>query len=282
MPQIVAHRLRIVDPENTPLFYQDKLGFQLLGQRDNNTAVHFFFRCGEASAMLELIYDPDFALDIIDGDADAAGYWKMALSVADLDVARAQLIANDVAVGEAFEVEDVAYMAHLRDPEGYCIELIQHRFLKNHISLDDTVQVESSLGVEESELGTASNFSLITYRVLDIDKSLDFYQNSLGMTLLSRQRVDKLGFTLYFLAFTDETPPNEDIDSIENREWLWARPYTQIELQHRDEPRCAYYNVQESAGFAGVVFDGLSADIISQADDLLLIDPDGYRLHLLD
>ena len=52
------------------------------------------------------------------------------------------------------------------------------------------------------------------------------------MKLLSIQQVEAYGFTLYFLAFTDETPPNEDLNSIEIREWLWQRPYTTIELQH--------------------------------------------------
>ena len=52
------------------------------------------------------------------------------------------------------------------------------------------------------------------------------------MKLLSIQKVEAYGFTLYFLAFTDETPPNEDLNSIEIREWLWQRPYTTIELQH--------------------------------------------------
>ena len=52
------------------------------------------------------------------------------------------------------------------------------------------------------------------------------------MKLLSIQQVEAYGFTLYFLAFTDETPPNEDLNSIEIREWLWQRPYTTLELQY--------------------------------------------------
>jgi hypothetical protein len=52
------------------------------------------------------------------------------------------------------------------------------------------------------------------------------------MRLLSRQRVlDK--FDLYFLAATSDTPPSpNDLDAIENREWLWKRRYTTLELQH--------------------------------------------------
>lgn len=39
-------------------------------------------------------------------------------------------------------------------------------------------------------------------------------------------------FTLYFLAFTEDSPPCDDLHSIEIREWLWKRSYTTLELQH--------------------------------------------------
>merc|ERR1711936_391310 len=54
------------------------------------------------------------------------------------------------------------------------------------------------------------------------------------MKLLSIQTVEKYGFTLYFLAFTDEVPPeSENLHSEQIREWLWQRPYTTLELQHK-------------------------------------------------
>ena len=81
-------------------------------------------------------------------------------------------------------------------------------------------------------LGQTCLIGQITLRCSNIEKSLEFYQEILGMKLLSIQQVEAYGFTLYFLAFTDETPPNEDLNSIEIREWLWQRPYTTLELQH--------------------------------------------------
>ena len=54
------------------------------------------------------------------------------------------------------------------------------------------------------------------------------------MKLLSIQPVKRYNFTLYFLAFTEEDPPIlEDLEAVENREWLWQRPYSTLELQHR-------------------------------------------------
>lgn len=73
----------------------------------------------------------------------------------------------------------------------------------------------------------------ITTRITEPTQSLDFYQKVLGMKLLSIQPVKRYNFTLYFLAYTEETPPNADLEAVENREWLWQRPYTTLELQHR-------------------------------------------------
>ena len=54
------------------------------------------------------------------------------------------------------------------------------------------------------------------------------------MKLLSIQDISAYGFSLYFLAFTAETPPvPSGLESVENREWLWQRPYTTLEIQHR-------------------------------------------------
>ena len=51
----------------------------------------------------------------------------------------------------------------------------------------------------------------ITLRVANIEASLQFYTDLLEMRLLSIQPVYKYGFTLYFLACTDESPPVYDV-----------------------------------------------------------------------
>ena len=73
----------------------------------------------------------------------------------------------------------------------------------------------------------------ITTRITDPKRSLEFYQKVLRMKLMSIQPVTPYRFTLYFLAYTEEDPPNSDLEAVENREWLWQRPYTTLELQHR-------------------------------------------------
>ena len=58
-----------------------------------------------------------------------------------------------------------------------------------------------------------------------------FYRDLLGMKLLCREDVSQFGFFLYFLAFTDDKPPNSDVNAVENREWTYQRPCTVLELQ---------------------------------------------------
>ena len=94
-------------------------------------------------------------------------------------------------------------------------------------------------------------------RVADLESALAFYRDRLGMTLLSIQPVPAYGFTLYFLAFTEECPPNPDLEAVENREWLWQRPYTTHEFQHVSGAAGAFtLPGHGEPGFAGLVITG--------------------------
>jgi hypothetical protein len=117
------------------------------------------------------------------------------------------------------------------------------------------------------------------------------------MTLLSKQSVEPYGFTLYFLASCDERPPLPDLEAVENREWLWQRPYPTLELQHHwggDTPDGPYRTQDaQPLGFAGLVFScgdfearvaalraaGLS--VVVDQGDAQITDPDGTRIWLL-
>ena len=64
----------------------------------------------------------------------------------------------------------------------------------------------------------------LTINTGNIDECLDFYQNTLGMKLLAYEPmpVGNRPKDLWFLAFTDEDPPNpaDNCVGIENREWV--------------------------------------------------------------
>ncbi len=310
--QLAQHSLRISDPDSSIPFYLDKLGMALMARRVHGSATHYFLGFAESGSeapaleadiaqwqskcFLELIHDRTrLPADVRKQPDTSEGYWKIAISVTDVDVARNRLIASGVDVDKPRQIPDMAYLCHFNDPDSYCIELIQHDFLHNHVAEAEN----SAYG-----LGTPPTFSLITYRVKDATKSLNFYERVLGMRLLSKQAVEARGFTLYFLAYTDEEPPHPDIESVDNREWLWQRPYTMLELQHiwgTESQTDFAYRVGPETGFVGVSLDikGLAdflgkiashgcAFEICDVDPVLNVttatvsDPDGYSIRLID
>ena len=267
--RVYSHQLSIQHPEATLAFYQNSLNMSLLNKKESAKATHYFlgYQSGTSrsqEAQLELI---DYKGKTRSPQSHPqAGYWKIAISVEDVDLARADLIKKGIEVGFAKQVPDVAYLCHLNGPEGYCIELIQHRFQQNHSPLPDNTHPWEH-----------AHFSLITYRVKDPQASLTFYQESLGMRLLSRQIIKPFGFTLYFLGYSDEPLPVDDIDAIENREWLWQRPHTMIEFQHiwgTEQQDDFSYLTSPDTGFLGVVLHPAN-----QANSAAVKDPDGYTLY---
>jgi lactoylglutathione lyase len=310
--QVAQHTLRISDPGVSLPFYRDKLGMTLLAQRVNGDDVHYFLGFvdhgvdvspidsdpsqWQSRSFLELVHSPQGPKADIRPQPDAdEGYWKIAISVSELDIARNRLVANGVDVDSPRQVGDIAYLCHFNDPDGYCIELIQHDFLQNHQSAPENF---------DYALGSCPAFLLITYRVKDVEASLQFYDEVLGMKLLSVQTVEARGFTLYFLACTDESPPNSDVNHVGNREWLWQRSYCVVELQHiwGTESKSDFeYRVGAETGFMGVSFavqniddiversgtpdsevESCDFDQILQTRTATVLDPDGFSMRLIE
>ena len=229
--------LRISDRDRSVAFYRDRLGMRVLREE----------RCGDARARLHLAFPtsshgalaaaPATALVLEHGPALAGAtlrsgrdhvYWKIGVTLSDVDRARARLLAAGERVSEPAQFEDIGYLCHLQDPDGYSIELLQRTFAPPLGSPRPAAADDGSPLAEPGILGQ------ITLRVRDIAASRELYERRLGMRLLSIQPVARYGFTLYFLAYTDERPPEPDLRAVHNREWLWQRPYTTLELLHRD------------------------------------------------
>ena len=207
--------LNVRRPQGIAQFYHHYLGMHMT-RGDGYWLVGY----GGSGAQIELrTSTSDHTYEHHDTDL----YWKVGITLPDVDVAYAQLRDAGVAVTEPSQFRDIGYMCHLTDPEGFQIELLQHTFQG----------VRSTIGVDANlPLGGSAQLGQITLRVSNINKALEKYRDDLGMRLLSIQKVPDLGFTLYFLAFTDETPPVANLEAVANREWLWQRPYTTLELQH--------------------------------------------------
>jgi catechol 2,3-dioxygenase-like lactoylglutathione lyase family enzyme len=151
-------------------------------------------------------------------------YWKIGLTVGNLDHVVKWLNECNWPVSEPRQFRDIGYMCHISDPNGFTIELLQQGFEGN----------ERPAGVGHPIAGQAT-LAHITLRVTDIEAAKSYCETKLGLNLLSIQLVSDLGFSLYFYGFETETPPNADLKSVENREWLWRRPYTILELQHLEQ-----------------------------------------------
>lgn len=171
-------------------------------------------------------------------------YWKITLAMPDIDLACAQLAARGVAVGAAEQFQDVGYLAHCRDPEGFAIELIDHAFKGER----------GEALIDPGKLGGGAHLNLITLRAAEI-APVQRACAEWGMTPLSVQPVADYGFTLYFFGFAPEPPPDADLSAVENRCWTYQRAYTVLEVQHIGGAKVAV-PMEGRAGYAGVEIAG--------------------------
>ena len=259
-----ALHLDIGHPKSSVEFYTTAIGMRLVAKQPGSHLAETIYRLAFGrGAELRLRHRSERQVEnpgYRPSDNDV--YWKIGITVPDVDLARACLIDRGIGVTEPVQFHDIGYLCHFDDPDGYCIELLQHRFACNH--------VPASLRGNYA-LGSEPTLGQISLNVSDIDASLAFYRERLGMRLLSRQVVPGCGFTLYFLADTEEKPPVPGIDSIENREWLWQRPYTTLELRAFDADRSLKaHPPEEELGFRGIEVGG--------SERHARRDPDGVHL----
>lgn len=257
-----------------------------VGFENNSESACIEFRSHIQQASPPKLYVPNPSSDV---------YWKIGLSLADVHTARSHLISHGVHVTQPRQFRDIGYLCHLNDPFGYSVELLQRDFQHNFCS----ERIKSFLNPTFA-LRQQTHVGQITLRVSDIEKSLRFYESSLGMKLLSRQNIPDM-FDLYFLACTDEKPPSDNVNDVEIREWLWKRPYTTLELQYWTVKRCKFNNpdLDRHSGFGALVFtvdtprfEELKTNLnavedVSQkypeykSSVLQCIDPDGTRVLFL-
>lgn len=215
MRRLSGLRLSVSDPAKLADFYVTHLGMTATETPDG-------CRVGYAGQDADILLQPGGGAY---RPARSDRYWKIGITLPNVDIAYAQLCAAGIAVNKPHQFRDIGYMCHLSDPEGFQIELLQHDFDGNR---------PPDAGDPAQSLGGGARVGQITLRSGDIaatSKRID----ALGMRLLSIQPVADFGFTLYFWAFTKDRPPHSDLLAVENREWLWKRPYTTLEIQHVDE-----------------------------------------------
>ncbi|MEM8646822.1 MAG: VOC family protein, partial [Pseudomonadota bacterium] len=157
------------------------------------------------------------------------------------------------------QFRDIGYMCHLTDPEGFHIELLQQGFEGNH----------GPAPTSGHPIGAQAILAHLTLRVTNLDAAQRAFGGEMNMRVMSVQPVPERSFCLYFYAWSDAPLPQPELEAVGNREWLWARPFTLLELQHLEAASSVSAPRPGHAGFAGFAYGDdelthLSADQLSQ------------------
>lgn len=238
---ITALTLRVPSPSDAVAFYSTMLGMPVITESGSTAA------CAFNPAACKLVFQQADVGDFV--QRSNGFYWKIGITVDNLQVAVQFLREQGVAVTPPKQFQEIGYLSHLTDPAGFPVELLQRGFEGHELPV-----------AHGHPIGVQGALAHITLRVTDIDRAQCYFGSTLGMRLMSVQPVSDYGFCLYFYAWSTEVLPDPDLESVSNREWLWARPYTLIELQHL-QAKDAVIHVASSleAGFDGFSF-GASAD----------------------
>lgn len=173
-------------------------------------------------------------------------YWKISLSVPDIELACAQLADRGVAVSAPSQLGEVGYLAHFDDPQGFQIELIDHYFQGDR----------PERKVDATRLGGGARLNLLTLRCHD-QALIEAAVGRFELTPLCVIPVPDLGFTLHFFGSPDERPPNPDLEAVENRTWVYQREHTVLEIVHRPQEAPPRLPDPPESGYGGIRIAGI-------------------------
>lgn len=126
-PEFLHVMVRTCDLDAALKFYVDGLGMRIIGRLDVSesraTAVYVGFEVGATS--IELAY----YWDVKEGYSPGSGFGHIAIGVPDVESAVRKLeeIGMQILLRPTILVEGMTRIAHVKDPDGYTIELVQTR-----------------------------------------------------------------------------------------------------------------------------------------------------------
>ncbi|SCU78184.1 LANO_0A02344g1_1 [Lachancea nothofagi CBS 11611] len=203
--------VRIKDPQRSVEFYKSKFGMELMGHKkfpdmkfdlyflsfpksdlkhNKDGAIDVF----QENGILELTHnygtesDPEFKVN--NGNEEPyRGFGHICFSVADIEQSCESLEANGVSFKKRLSDGRQKNIAFALDPDGYWIELVSYN------------RADS-----EAHRNEGYKFNHTMIRVKDAQKSLEFYQNVLGMKVIDVNKHENAKFTLYFLSYNADAP----------------------------------------------------------------------------
>lgn len=116
--------LRAKSPENVARWYVDHLGMSM---HEDEQAVVLSYPGEDANVQICRADSPSITYEQKKSDY----YWKIGITVPNVDLAYEKLRSEDVLVSVPHQFEDIGYMCHLTTPEGFTVELLEHTFEGN-------------------------------------------------------------------------------------------------------------------------------------------------------
>lgn len=237
--RIARNRLNVSAGEDLQSFYCDLLGMETFASDDALVVGYDDRQC-----LLEFCVG-DFGPFY---DGGEGFYWKIGITLGDLGAAVSYLRQRGSQVSDPRQFQEIGYLCHLRDPNGFPIELLQQGFEGNEKPLPPGVS---------HPIASQATLAHVTLRITDLAAAKQVCEERLGLRLMSVQPVDlpDRKFCLYFYAWSQEKLPDPDLEAVGNREWLWERPYTLLELQHIENASGRIrIGKPDEAGFAALGF----------------------------
>ncbi|OBT66984.1 hypothetical protein VE03_04184 [Pseudogymnoascus sp. 23342-1-I1] len=203
--------IRVKDPKVSTKFYEF-LGMKLIKkieQPESKFDLYFFgYDSPKASShgkvwsdregLVELTHnygtenDPNYKVN--NGNEEPnRGFGHLCISVDNLQAACQRLEDAGYTFQKKLSEGRMKYIAFVRDPDGYWIEIIGQKPLEETANIT-TTDVETYV----------MNHSMI--RVKSSSSSLLFYQEILGMSLLRTVEMPEAKFNVYFLGYPNNTP----------------------------------------------------------------------------
>lgn len=212
--------LRVKDPQRSIKYYE-LLGMKQINKIENPDAkFDLYFLAYDTpkslsggqswtarQGVLELTHnygtEKDDSFKVANGNSDPGkGFGHICISVDAIQAACQRIEDAGYKFQKKLTDGRMRHIAFALDPDGYWVEVIAFN------------PVDKTENVKDTDPATYRfNHSMI--RVKDHEKSLEFYQDIMGMSLIRTSENASNGFNLYFLAYTgDEAVPKESANGV--------------------------------------------------------------------